>query len=56
MWESGLEVAGGHKRPHRRFHKVLGTLGHFGGEFRKYLLCNFRASCEQAFGNLSECT
>ena len=28
MWESGLEVPGGRKRPHRRFHKVLGTLRH----------------------------
>ena len=27
MWKSGLEV----QKPHRKFHKVLGTLGHFGG-------------------------
>ena len=31
MWESGLEIPGGHKKPHRRFHMVLGTLVHFGG-------------------------
>ena len=31
MWESGLEVRGGQKRPHRRFHKVLGTLRHLEG-------------------------
>ena len=30
------------------------TFGEGEREFRKHLMCNFRASCKQAYGNLSE--